>query len=206
MCTGAPKMVCYLMKTFNLCTENTNGILKKKLLMLLRYILGFIKIITYQWCRDMHIINPIFSLLEKMKQQRTEILLSNMDMLKQLETIHKDCCLNLIIKSCLNTLKIIVHFQWKNEVPGSYPLQTIWKWTKKYITVSLTLIWWIKEKCINNTRENFSLRSVFDWGRDVLIEVGTIFDNTYGCAKQYRYKTALYFISVFCANKDVCIE
>ena len=41
---------------------------------------------------------------------------------------------------------------------------------------------------------------------NVLIEGGTIFDNTDGCAKQYRCATALHFLSVFCSNKKVCID
>ena len=39
-----------------------------------------------------------------------------------------------------------------------------------------------------------------------LIEGGTIFNNTDGCAKQYRCAAALHFISIFCDNKDFCID
>ena len=38
-----------------------------------------------------------------------------------------------------------------------------------------------------------------------LIEGGTIFDNTYGCAKQYQFSTDLHLISIFCANNYFCI-
>ena len=40
----------------------------------------------------------------------------------------------------------------------------------------------------------------------VLIEGGTIFDNTDGCAKQYQCATDLHVISAFCANKNICIH
>ena len=120
-------------------------------------------IITYQWWIDMHTINSIFFLLGKIKRQGTEILISNLDMLKQLETMWKDWSLNLIIKLCLNTLEIFGHFQSKDTVPGSSPIQTIWKWkNNNRNTLSLTLLWWIEAKFSNNTLTHVSFGSVFD--------------------------------------------
>ena len=40
----------------------------------------------------------------------------------------------------------------------------------------------------------------------VLTDGGCIFDNTDGCAKQYRCATALYLLSVLCASKNVSID
>ena len=40
----------------------------------------------------------------------------------------------------------------------------------------------------------------------VLIEGRTTFDNTDGCSKQYRCVAALHLLSVFCDNKNVCID
>ena len=65
---------------------------------------------------------PNLVLIGKMKRKRIEILLSNLDMLKQLDTMGKDLSLNLIMKSFLNTLEIIGQFQSKDEMPGSSPI------------------------------------------------------------------------------------
>ena len=76
---------------------------------------------------------------------------------------------------------------------------------KKRDTISLTLIWWIKEKCGNNTYTHASFGSVFD-GKNLLIEGGTIFDNTDGHAKQFRCATALHLLFNFLFKKKVCID
>ena len=72
-----------------------------------------------------HKLHLVF--LGKMKRQRTERLILNLETLKQLETMRKDQSLNLIMKSCLKNLEIIGHIRPKDAVPGSSPIQTIWK-------------------------------------------------------------------------------
>ena len=43
-------------------------------------------------------------------------------------------------------------------------------------------------------------------GKFLPIKGGTILDNTYGCTKEHRLATSLHLISVFYANKNVCID
>ena len=155
-------MVCYLMEKLTCAQRRKWDSKKQSAWCFLERHLCFFKRNTYQLWKYMHTINPIFFLV-KIKLQRTEILLSNLETLKQLETMRKYWSLNFIMKSCLNTLKILGHFQLKYTVPGSSPIQTIWRWVKNNCnTLSLILLWWIKAKCSNNTRSHVSFGSVFD--------------------------------------------
>ena len=51
-----------------------------------------------------------------------------------------------------------------------FPNPKIWKWGGEFNTLSLTLLWWIKEKCINNTHAHVSFGSVFDRKKMYLLE------------------------------------
>ena len=62
-----------------------------------------------------------------------------------------------------------------------------------------------RRKYINNTSAHVSFDSVFYGKKNVLIEGGTIFDNTDGCAKEYRCATALHLLSIF-STKMFCID
>ena len=42
--------------------------------------------------------------------------------------------------------------------------------------------------------------------KNLLTEGGTIFEDTDGCAKQYRCTTAIHLLSVFYARKNGCID
>ena len=66
-----------------------------------------------------------------MKRQSKERALFNPEMLKQQETTRKYFRLNLMMKSCLSTSKILGRFRSKDAVPGSSPIQTICKRTKQ---------------------------------------------------------------------------
>ena len=46
----------------------------------------------------------------------------------------------------------------------------------------------------------------FLWKKNLLTEVGTILENTDGCDKQYQCEKSLHFLSMFCANKNICVD
>ena len=73
-------------------------------------------------------------------------------------------------------------------------------------TLPLTLLQWIKSKRSNNTHARISFSSVFDGKIKFIYRRRDHIRKGWWRAKHYFYATDICLISVFWANKNVCID